>query len=177
MKWKHFPRYWPFVRGIHRSRWIPRTRPVTQSFDVFRARINDWVNTREAGDLRCHRCHYDVDIMRYIHSFQHYATRSLWRHILLSLLQFHYNDVIMSSMVFQITSLAIVYSTVNSGTFPRKYQSSASLAFAREIHRWPVNSPHKGPITRKMFPFDDVIMFWYDIALTMLNQWYSASIH
>ena len=35
IKWKHFPRYWPFVRGIHRSRWFPAQRPVTQSFDVF----------------------------------------------------------------------------------------------------------------------------------------------
>ena len=39
-----------------------------------------------------------------------------------------------------------------------KYQSSASLAFVRGIHRWPVNSPHKGPVTRKMLLFDDVIM-------------------
>ena len=41
----------------------------------------------------------------------------------------------------------------------RKHQSYASLAFLREIHRWPVNSPHKGPVTREMFPFDDVIMW------------------
>ena len=41
----------------------------------------------------------------------------------------------------------------------KKNQSSASLAFVRGIHRWPVNSPHKGPVTRKMFPFDDVIMY------------------
>ena len=40
----------------------------------------------------------------------------------------------------------------------RKHQNSASLAFVREIHRGPVNSPHKGPVTRNMFPFDDVIM-------------------
>ena len=40
----------------------------------------------------------------------------------------------------------------------RKHQSSASLAFVRGIHRWPVNSPLKGPITRKMFSLDDVIM-------------------
>ena len=39
-----------------------------------------------------------------------------------------------------------------------KHQRSASLAFVRGIHRWPVNSPHKWPVTRKMFPFDDVIM-------------------
>ena len=43
---------------------------------------------------------------------------------------------------------------------PRKHQSSASLAFVRGIHRRPVNSPHKGPVTRKMFPFDDVIMMF-----------------
>ena len=70
----------------------------------------------------------------------------------------HYNDVIMSGMAFQITSLIIVYLTVSSGAAQRKHQSSASLAFVRAIHRRPVNSPHKGPVTRKMFPFDDGIM-------------------
>ena len=71
----------------------------------------------------------------------------------------HYNDVIMSTMASQITSISIVYSTVCSSADQRKYQSSASLAFVRGIHRWPVNSPPKGPVTRKMFPFDDVIMY------------------
>ena len=61
-------------------------------------------------------------------------------------------------MASQITSLTIVYSTVYSGADQRKHQSSASLSFVRGIHRWPVNSPHKGPVTQKMFPFDDVIM-------------------
>ena len=42
--------------------------------------------------------------------------------------------------------------------YQRKHKSSASLAFVRGIHRWPVDSHHKGPVTRKMFPFDDVIM-------------------
>ena len=60
-------------------------------------------------------------------------------------------------MASQITSLTIVYSTVYSGR-SKKHQSSASLAFVRGIHRWPVNSPHKWPVTRKMFPLDDVIM-------------------
>ena len=58
----------------------------------------------------------------------------------------------------QITSLTIVYSTVYSGADQSKHQSSASLAFVWGIHRGPVNSPHKWPVTRKMFPFDDVIM-------------------
>ena len=65
----------------------------------------------------------------------------------------------MSAMAFQITSFTIVYPTVYSGTdHQTKNQSSASLAFVRGIHRWPVNSPHKGPVTRKMFPLDDGIM-------------------
>ena len=70
----------------------------------------------------------------------------------------HYDDVTMSLMASQITSLTIVYSTVYSGADQRKHQSSASLAFVRGIHRGPVNSPHKWPVTRKMFPLDDVIM-------------------
>ena len=82
-------------------------------------------------------------------------------HILRDLMMTHrirYNDVIINAMASQITSLAIVYSTVYSGTDERKHQSSASLAFVRGIHRWPVNSPHKGTVTRNMFPIDDVII-------------------
>ena len=79
--------------------------------------------------------------------------------------QTHYEDVIMGTMASQITSLTIVYSTVYSGADQRKHQSSASLVFVWGIHRRPVNSPHKGPVTRKMFRFDDVIM-----TLTMTNQ-------
>ena len=73
----------------------------------------------------------------------------------------HYNAVIMGTTGSQITNLTIVYSTVYSGSNQRKHQSSAALAFVRGIHRRPVNSPHKWPVTRKMFPFDDVIIkFW-----------------
>ena len=68
----------------------------------------------------------------------------------------HYSDVIMGAMASQITNLTIVYSTVYSGG--DKKQCSASLAFVQGIQRSPVNSPHKWPVTRKMFPFDDVIM-------------------
>ena len=70
----------------------------------------------------------------------------------------HYGDVVMGAIASQITSLTIVYSTVYSDADQRKHQSSASLSFVRGIHRGPVNSPHKWPVTRKMFPFDDVIM-------------------
>ena len=63
-----------------------------------------------------------------------------------------------SAMTSQIYGVSIVYSNICSGADQKKHQSSASLAFVRGIHRWPVNSPHKGPVTRKIFPFDDVIM-------------------
>ena len=70
----------------------------------------------------------------------------------------YYSDVIMGPMTSQITSLTIVYSTFYSSAYWRKHQSSASLAFVWGIHRKPVNSPHKWPVRRKMFSFDDVIM-------------------
>ena len=63
----------------------------------------------------------------------------------------------MGAMASQITSLTMIYSNVYSGADQRKHQSSALLAFVREIQRWPVNSRHKGLVKRKMFPFDDVI--------------------
>ena len=72
----------------------------------------------------------------------------------------HYNDVMMGTIASQITSLMTAYSTVYSDADQRKRQSSASLAFVRGIHRGPVNSLHKWPVTRKKFPFDDVIMYF-----------------
>ena len=77
----------------------------------------------------------------------------------------YYIDVIMTTMTSQITSLTLVYSIVYSGADQRKHQSSASLAFVRGIHQWPVNSPHKGPVTRKCFHL--ITSSWPDIA------WYS----
>ena len=66
IKWKHFPLYWPFVRGIHRS---PVNSPHKGQwrgalmFLLICAWINGWVNNREAGDFRRHRAHYDVTVM------------------------------------------------------------------------------------------------------------------
>ena len=70
----------------------------------------------------------------------------------------NYDDVTMGAMESQITSLTIVYSTVYSDADQRKHESSALLAFVWGIHRGPVNSPHKWPVARKMFPLHDVIM-------------------
>ena len=104
----------------------------------------------------------------------------------------HYNYIIMGATASQITSLAIVYSTVYSGADQRKHQSSASLAFVWGIHLWPVNSLHKWPVTSQMSTFDDVIMqnsntitsapveqpgrIWKNnhiIIQNMMRQWYN----
>ena len=97
--------------------------------------------------------------------------------ILLSVWTSHYNDVIISVMASQITSLIIGYSTVNSGVNQRKHQSFASLAFVWGIHQWQVNSPHKWPVIWKMFPFDYIIMslnkqwqsWWFQIPWPSCN--------
>ena len=87
----------------------------------------------------------------------------------------------MDAIASQITSLTIVYSMVYSHADQRKHQSSASLAFVRGIHRGPVNSPHKWPVTRNMFPFDDVIMrklaCFVEMALWWPNTVYFWSLH
>ena len=89
---------------------------------------------------------------------------------------YHYNDAIMGAVASQITSLTIVYSTVDSDADQRKHQSSASLAFVWGIHRGPMNSPHKWPVTRKMFSFDDIILrstvifstVWTDLSIVQI---------
>ena len=70
IKWKHFPRYWPFVRGIHRS---PVNSPHkgqwrgAWKFSLICGWINGWANNCEAGDLRRYRAHYDIFVMEWIY--------------------------------------------------------------------------------------------------------------
>ena len=89
--------------------------------------------------------------------------------------------IAMGAMASQSTSLTIVYSTVYSGADKRKHHISAALARVRGIHRWPMSSPHKWAVMRKMFPFDDVIMFpaqskmWWKLYFALIrvlkNRW------
>ena len=78
-----------------------------------------------------------------------------WQALAMTWKTFHYSDVIMSAMTSQIIGVSIVYPTVCSGADQRKHQSSASLAY----------SQHKGPVTRKRFPFDDFLMFMWNILI------------
>ena len=84
-------------------------------------------------------------------------------------LQWRHKNAIAS----QITGVSIICSNVCSGANQREHQSSASLVFVRGIHRWPVDSPHKGPVTRKMFPFDDVTMHVTDLVFLCVIWLYS----
>ena len=77
---------------------------------------------------------------------------------------FHYSDVIMSAMAFQITNVLIICPTVCPGAHQGIHRST-SLAFVREIYRWPVDSLHNGTVTLKMFPFDEV-----DLEATLLTD-------
>ena len=88
----------------------------------------------------------------------------------------------MRLMVSQTISLTIVYLTTYLSTDQRKHQGSTSLPFVWGIHWWPVNSPHKWPVTRKKFPFDDVIIWWihtfnyvllFLAATKQLYEWFS----
>ena len=69
-----------------------------------------------------------------------------------------------SAMASQITGVSIVFSTICSGADQRKYQRSALLAFVKRIYKWPVDSPHKRPVTRKLFSI------WWRLHNTMFNQ-------
>ena len=104
---------------------------------------------RESDNSSC------VKAQHFAHMYQYTRSRCAEICFDVVMLSVHYIDVIMTTIASQITSLTVVYSTVYSDADQRKHQSSASLAFV-----WgPVNSPHKGPVTRKMFPFDDVTMY------------------
>ena len=97
------------------------------------------------GRNGCVFCEIKVWSLRYTSHFTSYVTSC-----------YHYDDVIMGAIASLIASLTIA--TVYSDADRRKHQSSASLAFVWGIHRGPGNSPHKWPVTRKMFPCDDVTM-------------------
>ena len=134
IKWKHFPRCWSFVKGIHRSPVDSTHKGKWRGALAFSMRCawtNDWANRRDVVDLRRYCIHCDG---------RHQAIT--WT---------HYVDVIMTTMAYQITSLTVVYSTVYSDADQRKHQSSASLAFVWGIHRDRWIPRTKGQLCGKCF--------------------------
>ena len=162
-KWKCFPRHWPFVRVIHRS---PVNSPHKGQwrgalmFSLICARINAWVNNREAGDLRRHRAHYDVIVMQPLldisklsigKSVANKPQQNTTKHEPLQL-RHNTGDGISNHRHLDCLLNRLFKHRSN------KTPTSATLALVRGIHQWSVNSLHEGPVTRRVFPFDYVIM-------------------
>ena len=82
----------------------------------------------------------------------------------------HYSNAIINAMASQITGVSIVYSTVLQAQIRENIKVPRHWQFVREIHRWPVNAPHKRPVTRKMFPFDDVILYHQSAVPALLTN-------
>ena len=162
-------------------RWTPPHKGQWRGaimFSLICAWTSVWLNNRDAGDFGRHHGQYDVTVCEILTNFftppcitffgagelhAKFSTRlysipkvqsqtlSHWDPF--RTLQLRYNERVAS----QITGVSSVCSTVASGVDQRKYQSSASLAFVWGIHRWMVNYPHKGPVTRKMLMLKQVI--------------------
>ena len=193
---EHFPRYWPFVRGIHRS---PVNSPHKGQwrgalmFSLICVWINDWVNNREAGDMRRHRAHCDVIVMFCILvTMPLYVTLCLLCHLLTSQVlviyifiydiwlllvlcsghechnlcieEYHKYQLYVGDHIYGllISYLLVNWTFYHGHSFASRLQSQLKVIyrvhddvtkwerfpcyrpFVRGIHRWPVNSPHKG---------------------------------
>ena len=167
--------------------WQLRTSSMSISFGIFMTLIMEL----ETG--KCQQKNIIIifpgiwrwHILPRIPQWHHFKYHKVTRDLLIVLTSFcllekHYSNVLMSALASQITGVSIVFSIVCSGADQRKHQSSASLALVREIHWWPVVSPHKGSVTRKMFTLDDIIMkrirnhrlpldVWNDNIITMTS--------
>ena len=134
---------WSKTLATTDHRWIPLTKGQRRGplvFPLMLTCVSCWTNSRVAGDLKHHDDHVTSlyapwNSLAGVSSISRIEVSLVGVHLVL--LTQHYNDIIMRAMASQITSLTIVYSIVYSGADQRKYQSSASLAFVRGIHRWP----------------------------------------
>ena len=142
IKWKHFPRYWPFVRGIHRS-------PVNSlhegqwrgalMFSLIYAWINAQVNNREAGDLRRYRAHNDVTVMlkiKYGETTGNIETPILWKIVCCRRIIIKY-DLTMSKFRFQHVSFS------GKSNFTRHSKVCVKRG-AQQSKRYPLHNEHYG---------------------------------
>ena len=145
---EHWPWWNPVVNDV--STCIPATfsQIMNKNHELFTDYAQQYLIVSKTYLLVC--------LILSIYQYNFHGNSGVQRIRILKKIAHHCSDVMMDAMGSQIRSLTIIYSTVYSGADQRKHQSSASLAFVWGIHRWPVNSPHKWPVTRKMFPFDRV---------------------
>ena len=126
-------------------RYIQSSNVIITRSNIVRYYINNYRNW------------YRISIRCWIHK-SHLITRPNERVMGCFFWIFHYHDVIMGAMASQITSLIIVDSTFIQAQIKENTKAPRHWPLLRGIHRWPVNSPHKWLVMRKMFPFDDVIV-------------------
>ena len=148
----------PLWGEVNTAWWILRTKEldVRKFISLFLTWINCWKT------LSCCLCFYIRLMWRHSKEIHGHSLRN--DSVIIECR--HYSDVIMGAMDSQITSFTIVCLTVYPGADHRKHQNSASLAFVRGIHRWPVNSPHKGSVTRKWSP---VILHFCEIRTSAFS--------
>ena len=149
---------WGSAFGITNLFWFPSkwASNAERCFSSFIISLNKLPSCplirRDELFIRSPECHCGVHFSRcFATPKYHPPPRERTNSSPIQSIHYHYSDVIMGMMAYQITSLASVYSIVYSDADQRKHQSSASLAFVRDIHQWPGNAPHKGPVTRKCF--------------------------
>ena len=134
-----FGRHW-FILWFGASQWPNRTSNKTNCYYIKETQnraVRIQYITENMHTVRVMSCFI---LVRYRFVLPLFFTVALkWRHN--------------GAMASQITGFSIVCLTVCSGAGQRKHESYVSLAFAKGIHQWQVDSPHKGPVTRKMFPF------------------------
>ena len=139
IKWKHFPRYWPFVWGIHRS---PVNSPHKGQwrgalmFSLICAWINGWVNNREAGDLRCYRAHYDAIVMGFVQ--RNCRNKAL-----------HYNDVIWASWRLKSPAFRLFFQRLLQANIKGNIKVPPHWSFMMGIYLWQSTGdrwipPHEG---------------------------------
>ena len=176
IKWKRFPRYWTFVRGIHRS---PVNSPHKGQwrgalmFSLMCARTNGWANNRDAGDLRRHCSHYEVTVMKHfrIHHLNNTILPNLQCHRRFS--NFNNRKSVGPTLTdvwkIQANTLQWRHNGRDGVSNHQPHYCLLNRLFKAQIkenikapRHWPLwgDSRHKWPVTRKMFPFDDVIMIW-----------------
>ena len=110
---------------------------------------------------------YGIISIFYDKSYNWFCRQSIWHDIV----SVQYSDVIISVMASLITGVSLFTQPFVQAQMKKKHQSPASLVFVRAIQRWPVNYPHKGPATRKMFPFDEEHVFEWITTRYFFGDW------
>ena len=172
-------RLWPFVRMLlqiymHELKIMAHNRCTNVSF----------FSTTHCTDIQLYTClvlhvsvvHLSVVRMSGCTNVRLYICQlSLqWRHNERNVVSNHQPHDCLLNRLFKAQAEEITQPIIQ-GADRRKHQSSASLAFVSGIHRWPVNSPYKGPVTQKKLPFDDVIMV--QLITVQLASWQTSLVH